>query len=179
MFSGFYNGKGAGATIPSHFHFQFFRRPEGQEFLLEKMARVATAESGGHVPLVIRRYPIRAMYFCGRRDEVIAGASAWARRWTEFYHNSPTFSANLIATLSISNPDLFNLYFIPRNSFYSHAPGMAGLVGGVEVLGELVFSTETEKQQLVTGQVCFQSVAAVLASVEAPGVDEFLDAIPL
>jgi hypothetical protein len=51
---------------------------------------------------------------------------------------------------------------------------MVGLIGGLEVLGELVFATEAERLSLDTGQFDYLAAARSLGAVEAPGVDEFL-----
>lgn len=56
----------------------------------------------------------------------------------------------------------------------SHAAGMDGTVGRLEILGELVFSTDGEKVRLDAGSVDYSTVAQILAAVEAPGVREFL-----
>jgi hypothetical protein len=177
-FVGFYNGEGAGATIPWHFHFQFFKRPEGQIFPLEAAARTATAGHDSRPPLVIRKYPIKAIYFSGTEREIVTRAAAWAEHWTDFYERNPALSANIIVVRDKLNPEHFHLYFVPRNKHFSHAPGIAGLVGGLEIIGEFVFSTEAEKQQLVSGQIDYSTLVRVLAGVEAPGVEEFLDNIP-
>jgi hypothetical protein len=176
-FVGFYNGEGAGATIPGHFHFQFFKRPEGQEFPLERAASIAVAEVHRHLPLVIRKYPIKAIYFVGKREEIVRQASRWVEQWTNYYESGKALSANMIAYREPKDADTFHLFFVPRNRFYSHAPGIAGLVGGLEVLGEMVFSTQEEKVRLVSGQIDYPSIVRILASVEAPGVAEFLDTI--
>jgi len=42
-------------------------------------------------------------------------------------------------------------------------------VGGFEILGELVLSTEHEKQSLDLGHFNYENVSAVLAAVEPPG----------
>jgi hypothetical protein len=68
----------------------------------------------------------------------------------------------------------FHLYFVPRNRHFSHGPGMIGLIGGLEVLGELVFSTAEEKQSIDSGRFDFQEAWSCLAAVEAPGVEDFL-----
>jgi hypothetical protein len=95
-FIGFYNGEGAGATIPGHFHFQFFERPVGHEpFPLEH-----TAESAQRfAPTVLRRdrYPITTLYFRGDRKAIVDRAATWVGTWTDVYHNDPTLSANIIA----------------------------------------------------------------------------------
>ena len=170
-FVGFYNGAGAGATIPHHFHFQFFKRPEGQEpFALEQAAAHTEA------PFVIGEdeYPITTIYFRGSKGEIVEQAKGWVYAWTEFYENHPALSANIIATVDLEHDQHFRLYFVPRNVYFSHAPGMLGLVGGLEVFGELVFSSEIEKQHLDTGRVDYDFVVNVLRAVEAPGVREFV-----
>jgi hypothetical protein len=171
-FIGFYNGKGAGASIPHHFHFQFFKRPEGQEpFALEDVAARAKVH-----PFVLTgdEYPITSIYFRGERQRVIAEATQWVHRWTEFYNNNMALSANIIATLDDELHDVFHLYFVPRNTAFSHAPGVVGIIGGLEVLGELVFTTDLEKQHLDSGRVNYDYVKRVLSAVEAPGVREFV-----
>ena len=78
---------------------------------------------------------------------------------------------------NFGGPDAFDLYFVPRNRLYSRGPGMVGTVGGLEVLGELVFSTELENERLNAGMVDYMYVHRVLAAVEAPGVGDFLRTI--
>lgn len=172
-FIGFYNGEGAGASIPGHFHFQFFERPQGREpFPLEHAA--AAAYHGR--PVVIRRnlYPITTLYFRGDRNSIVAKATNWVDGWTEVYRNDPSISANVIASAEGDGSREFHLFFVPRNRHYSHSPGMVGLIGGLEVLGELVFATEAERLSLDTGQFDYLAAARSLGAVEAPGVDEFL-----
>ena len=56
-FIGFYNGVNAGASIPSHLHFQFFKRPrEETEFPLESAARrhLESGEEG----ILVKDYPL-------------------------------------------------------------------------------------------------------------------------
>ena len=84
-------------------------------------------------------------------------------------------SANIIATPDNHNPENFHLYIVPRNRFYSHAPGMVGMIGGIEVLGEVVFSTEIEKQQLDTGRVDYKTVEQILAAVEPVGLENLME----
>jgi hypothetical protein len=183
-FMGFYNGAGAGASIPEHFHFQFFKRPE-QEFFLERVARIAIASTFPqpqlrYHPLVLRDYPIKAVYFYGQRNDIVEQAGRWVREWTAFYETTQALSANIIVRASRrrnNDTEQFHLFFIPRNQFFSHAPGMAGLVGGLEVLGEIVLSDQEEKQLLVKGHTQYDTVVRILASVEAPRVAEFFDVV--
>jgi hypothetical protein len=172
-FIGFYNGEGAGATIPDHFHFQFFERPVGREpFPLEH----AAAPAHRLAPVVLRRdrYPITTLYFRGDREAIVERAATWVGAWTDVYHNDPTLSANVIAIKDPDSRDSFHLFFVPRNRHYSHGPGMIGTVGGLEVLGELVFSSDVEKQSLDMGRFDYHSARLTLGAVEAPGVEEFL-----
>jgi hypothetical protein len=172
-FIGFYNGEGAGATIPGHFHFQFFERPEGREpFPLEQAAAQATKP-----PVVLHgnRYPITTLYFREDREAIVDRAATWGAAWTEVYENDPALSANVIAMVDTTTRDAFHLFFVPRNRHYSHAPGMIGLIGGLEVLGELVFSSDTERQSVDMGRFDYHSARLTLGAVEAPGVGEFLE----
>ncbi len=172
-FIGFYNGEGAGASIPGHFHFQFFARPQGREaFPLEQVA--AQAHPLTSVAIRRDRYPITTLYFRGRREEIVEKATSWVGSWTEIYQNDNALSANVIAMTDPQTTDGFHLFFVPRNRHYSHAPGMIGLIGGLEVLGELVFSTEVEKHSVDMGTFDYQSARQTLGAVEAPGVEEFL-----
>ena len=173
-FVGFYNGEGAGASIPGHFHLQFFERPEGRgPFPLEQ----AASHAQGAAPMVIidrNKYPITTLYFRGDRRSIVEQATGWVAKWTEVYENHVDLSANVIATKDENKEEEFHLFFVPRNRAYSHAPGMVGLIGGLEVLGELVFTTEIEKQSLDTGRFDYQAARQILAAVEAPGVEKFL-----
>ena len=45
---------------------------------------------------------------------------------------------------------------------------MSGLIGGLEALGELVFSSDDEKHRLHTGQVDYRAVEQILAHVSVP-----------
>ena len=179
-FMGFYNGDGAGATIPGHFHFQFLRRREGQEpFALERAAARGMGNrihhEHGSDSFIIRDYPITAVYFSGTDEYVIRGAVSWVQRWAEFYKESMALSANIICCVDEEEPNRYHLYFVPRNKQVSHSIGMSGLVGGLEVLGELVFCTDADKENLQ--RMTFADVERVINGVEAPGVSEFLDTV--
>ncbi len=173
-FIGFYNGEGAGASIPTHFHFQFFKRPQGQPpFSLE----VAAARKVNKPPfnLTERDYPIACIYFRGRSGEILEQAVTWVCNWTRFCNHHEYLSANIIAIKDTEAENDIHLYFVPRNKYFSHAPGMQGIIGGLEVLGELVFCQDVEKEQLIDlGRVDYQFVKCILHSVEAPSVHAFL-----
>jgi hypothetical protein len=171
-FIGLYNGDGAGASIPGHMHFQFFQRPHGQVFPLER----AVAKGKTEFPQIMMeaQYPITTLYFHGERSSVISEAAEWLCQWLCFEDNDQSLSANVIATHDASNPEVFHLFLTLRNKMLSHAPGLAGMIAGLEVLGELVFTTELERQQLTTARVDYQYFERALAAVEPPRIREFL-----
>lgn len=175
-FFGFYNGIGAGATIPDHFHLQFFRRPTGLgPFPLEIAASNRFHEDKGFpVVRIIKDYPITTLYLYGDKAFVISKAAERMSRLIRSEYKE-ALSANIIATPDNHNSENFHLYIVPRNRFYSHAPGMVGMIGGIEVLGEVVFSTEIEKQQLDIGRVDYKTVEQILAAVEPVGLANLIE----
>lgn len=172
----FYNGEGAGASIPHHRHFQCFGRDDQEPFPLEKAADEPLRGSQG---VVVRDYPVTALHFRGTqadRSNIVEKLVKWTSEWT-LVCGPATVSANIIATTdgpTGGGRDVFDLYFVPRNRLYSRGPGMTGTVGGLEILGELVFSTEAENERLNAGLVDYGYVHRMLAAVEAPGVSDFL-----
>ncbi|MBF0176233.1 MAG: DUF4922 domain-containing protein [Magnetococcales bacterium] len=172
---GFYNGEGAGATIPHHFHFQFFKRPEGQGlFPLEASAAATIRASSGHTntPRLVADYPITAIYFHGSSEEIVAQVVKVTDLWEQLYVDKHSLSANLIGAPDPKNPGQYHLFFIPRNKTFSRGPGMVGIIAGLELLGEIVFATEEEKRYLDQGQVDYHYVKRIIASVEAPRARE-------
>ena len=157
-FVGFYNGQGAGASIPGHLHFQFFRRPGDYGlFALEAATRVC----------VVHGYPLNAMHWCGSADAVAEQASAWLCRWLERLPAGTQPSANIIATRAETGADL-QVFVVPRDQQRAHAPGMSGAVGGLEVLGELVFSTPQEWNRLMSKQIDYFTIENMLSAVSVP-----------
>lgn len=172
----FYNGAGAGASLPYHRHFQCFPRDDREPFPLEKTAQQRLSVGRG---VHVSDYPITALHFCGTvaaKKAFVETVDNWTSAWTNVT-GPDAVSANIIATVEAipehpGHP--FHLYFVHRNRLYSRGPGMTGQVGGLEVLGELVFSTEAEKERLDAGLVNYDYARRVLAAVEAPGVRDFL-----
>jgi hypothetical protein len=56
---------------------------------------------------------------------------------------SELLSTNFIATASLSRDEI-TLYFVPRDKSKQFWNGNRGIVGGLEVLGELVMASEDE-----------------------------------
>lgn len=179
-FIAFYNGLGAGATIPTHLHFQFFKRPTGQViYPLEKTVKQQVMH-GHKVPFRVEDYPITCIYFRGSCDKICDDVVKCISAWTKACNYSDNLSANIIATLdhlAIDNNDknLYSVYIIPRNTLFSVSPGRKGVVGGLEVLGEIVFTDPKEFERLEAGLINYDYVCHILRSVEAQTVHEFLE----
>ncbi|MBF0135240.1 MAG: DUF4922 domain-containing protein [Magnetococcus sp. DMHC-1] len=173
---GFYNGDGAGASIPHHFHFQFFKRPEGQGLFPLEIAAAMTAGNtsakGSGKPHLVPNYPITAIHFHGTSADIVAQVVKVTSLWEQLYVDKHSLSANLIGTPDPDHPGLYHLYFIPRNKTFSRGPGMVGIIAGLELLGEIVFATEDEKRYLDQGRVDYHYVERIIASVEAPRARE-------
>jgi hypothetical protein len=158
---GFYNGKGAGASIPGHFHFQFFKRPDlWSQFPLE----VAALESGIETHGTIHNYPLAVKFWRGDPEDIVEEAGSWIRRWLN--RNSDQFlslSANIISTFNQAQRKS-ELYFVPRHRSRAHSPEMSGIVGGVEVLGEMIFSSEEDGKRLERGEIDYHTAERILSA---------------
>lgn len=163
---GFYNGDGAGASIPEHFHYQFFRRrTPGESYPLElaPLHRVDELESR------IEDYPVEGMCWQGRDADAVAGhASERIEHWLRTRVGlRPTLSANIFA---MTDPDgrHLRIYFVPRDRDLGHSPDMAGMIGSLEILGELVLTTGSEKRQLDAGRFDYRRLAGILGDIRVP-----------
>ncbi|MFP4207597.1 MAG: DUF4922 domain-containing protein [Wenzhouxiangella sp.] len=157
---GFYNGVGAGASIPHHQHFHFLPRAPGyEEMPLERAARQSSGATR-----IEERYPLSFMHWGGRSTEVLATALGWLEHWQQGNGSLADATANIIACARADSSGL-DLYFIPRHQARSRAEGLQGVIGGFETLGEIVCSSVEEKRRLDSGQVDFQAVAAMLRQV--------------
>lgn len=167
-FVGFYNGAGAGASIEKHLHYHFFEIPDGHgSFPIQTAARLATRTLFGHVHsgrpaqvVQIPEYPLTAYQVRGPRAEAIEAvvdlAVDWDRRAGE------AASANIIA---LWEEGAMSLYFVPRNRFYTRSPGLAGMVAGLETLGEFIFSTADEQRAINEQRVNYDYLWRILEAV--------------
>ncbi len=156
----FFNGPGAGASIPSHLHFQLFKRPGLEPFPLESAPRLNDSAEPA-----FKDYPITCAHFEGSSSVVAREGAAWLSRLSHAADDPSGMSVNLIA---VSAGERSHLYAVPRHSLFSYAQGLAGLVGGLEILGELVLSTDLEKQNIDQGHYSYASIAEIIAAVEPP-----------
>jgi hypothetical protein len=164
---GFYNGVDAGASIPGHMHFQFCQRPEDEpEFPLELAAREFEKTDQGVGFLI--EYPVEVAVWRGAAAEVVETASRWVLQWTQRNRGRLNeLTGNFIAASDRSGDGL-SLYFVPRARSESRLVGLTGLIGGLEILGEVVFSRPEEKQLLDDGAIDYFALANYLARVRSP-----------
>ena len=161
---GFYNGEGAGASIPGHLHFQFFEKPAGiSDFPLEATAKAQTGEP----PFIIKSYPVYSAYWKNSPDKIVGQSLRTIKQWIKDTEDKPNLSANIFTSLD-SDGDI-NLYFVPRNQMLSHSQEMTGAIGGLEVLGELVFSSKDEKHRLDQNEIDYHTVERILSAISVPG----------
>jgi hypothetical protein len=167
-FVGFYNGAGAGASIEKHLHFHFFEIPDGHgSFPIQTAARLAThtlfgqASSGQPAQVVqIPDYPLTAYRVRGLRADAIDAVAGLAVEWDR--RAGEAASANIIA---LWEEGAVSLYFVPRNRFYTRSPGLAGMVAGLETLGEFIFSTPDEQRAINEQRVTYDYLWRILEAV--------------
>lgn len=172
-FVGFYNGVGAGATIEEHLHYHFFEIPTGQKaFPIQQAAAMTTAgirQAANHAKPLLRlrvadkHYPLSSFRLYGQDEKVIHNVVELSQQWDEI--SGDYASANIIA---IWEEGAVAMYFIPRNRFYSRSPGMSGIVGGLEALGEFIFCTESENQAINEQRVDYKYMWRILEAVRPP-----------
>lgn len=163
---GFYNGEGAGASIPMHFHYQFFRRRAADEKFPLEMAPLRAVDD---IESVIEDYPVEGMCWKGDNPAaVIASAIKCIGHWLRTRIGlRPTLSANIFAMTDADGSHL-RIYFVPRDKDLGHSPHMAGLIGSLEILGELVLTSGAEKQGLDRGEIDYRRIAGILGDIRVP-----------
>jgi len=167
-YAGFYNGVNAGASIPGHLHYQLFQPlQDHRRFPLEIEAAATRKKHPAQQDWCLDGYPMESMHWHGSPTEISTRATAWIEQWAAHQDQLPELTANIIAISEENGPDV-SLFFVPRDRQKSEAPGLAGKVGGLEVLGELVFSTAEEQALLASGQLDYFDLEKVLSRVRTP-----------
>jgi diadenosine tetraphosphate (Ap4A) HIT family hydrolase len=164
---GFYNGVGAGASIPGHLHFHFSRRPEDDpRFPLESAADDFVA--GKAEPGLVQDYPLDVAVWRGTGVALVTDAASWVARWAERNRSRlPAMSANFIVTTE-PETGVTSVYFAPRWRNHVSNGVMSGLIGGLEVLGEFVYTVIDEKARLENGAVDYFSLEYILREIHTP-----------
>ena len=163
-YTGFYNGEGAGASIPGHLHLHFFCRPEGYgDFPLEAATRNVQTES----PFLVPNYPVAAVCWRSKPETIVKQVTDHVRTLIRQCDDPINFSANIFSVFDRGSGNI-QLIFVPRNQMKSHSQELVGAIGGVEVLGELVFSTDSEKHRLDKGEIDYHTVERILSSISVP-----------
>ena len=163
---GFYNGDGAGTSVPEHFHYQFFRRRSVDEaYPLELTPRRVIDD----IESVIEDYPVEGMCWQGDDPAVVtARAVERVEHWlTTRVGLRPTLSANIFAMTSEDGGHL-RIFFVPRDKDLGHSPSLAGMIGSLEILGELVMTTDAEKHALDNGEIDYHTIAGILGDIRVP-----------
>lgn len=163
----FENGAGAGASIPLHQHYQALRRWPGlARFPIEEAAHRQMSHGRQMPPFVLDEYPVAALFCRGAAQAVTEQASTLAAAWLEHTPDWRSLTCNLLASRESDADEQINLFLIPRNSSITRVPGYSGAVASLELAGEMVFSTEEERQLLVSGQITFETVWRSLESAQ-------------
>lgn len=163
---GFYNGEGAGTSVPAHFHYQFFKRRNGADrFPLE----LAPTRQVADLLSEITDYPVDAVRWSGnRQEEIIERAASWIDDWLMSHtHERPSRSANIYAMTDAAGENL-QVYFVPRDKELCYSPRMSGMIGSLEILGELVLTTDNEKLELDRGRIDYSAIATILGDIRVP-----------
>lgn len=164
----FYNGVDAGASIPEHLHYQLFQPPrDHRRYPLEIEAMATRASHPGQPGWRLGKYPMESMHWHGEREEVIGQFGGWIRQWASHQDRLPDLAANIVA-ISEQQSENVSLFFVPRDRQKSQASGLAGKVGGLEVLGELVFSTDQEMDLVKSGELNYFNLEQVLSEIRTP-----------
>jgi len=161
---GFYNGVDAGASNPDHFHFHFFRRPDDEPvFPLE--TRPFDSASPGDIPLWARDYPLPVARWQGGVDEVVREATAWLGLWVAGNRDRLDRLSSNFLVAGNGQEGAVSLWFVPRDRTRPGWNPVDGLVGGLEIFGELVFSGDGQRELLDSGAVDYFYIEKALASV--------------
>jgi hypothetical protein len=139
-----FNGPGAGASIPWHLHYQITTAPMPIERLQPGREEC--------YPTAVQRFPVGG--------DGLDHAHFAAMQWLD--GDPQQRSLNILVTTVGAEPCIF---IFPRDQRYSSAPGK-GLVGGFEVAGDFVLSSEHEEETFHEATV--KTARDILGQVRPP-----------
>ncbi len=111
--------------------------------------------------------------FKGNREVVLQQVLAWFEEWAAFFHYSRSISLNLSYHGQIGERSDHGIGY-PQKCQIFQCPGISNQLASMEILGELVLSSETDHLGVKTNRIDYDYVANALYSVEAPGIMEYL-----
>lgn len=172
---GFHNGVNAGASIAGHLHYQVFRRPaETPLYPMEVHLDALWPAASDTGPIVCTDYPVPVVAWHGPARDMAAAAAEWINDWAgRNADRIDRLAGNIIATADAGagagdDDGTVSLYFVPRDRTKLRGDGLVGMIGGLEVMGELVFSTADEFHLVNSGAVDYSTVERILTTVRTP-----------
>jgi hypothetical protein len=124
---------------------------------------------GGSVRIDEKFYPLPAFRLHGDRRSVVDNTVELLKAWdTQTGHAA---SGNIVA---VHEDGGLVIYVVPRNKYYSRSPGLMGVVGGLEVLGEFVFSNEAEDRAIDEQKMNFERMWQILRAIRPAGAEHLL-----